>query len=173
MTVGLCCCCITPTHITVRVLPESLVGIKTGQLHKTSVTQDWRYRPIQCNVHGTNHPTDCHNCGTSIASLSEAVELCWAFSRGSCLQALVKGVHQSLKFSPMDDQGAPFIERHKMAAQEANIAQKLFCVVADTYDSPQLPEPENKGGERQHVRDVTQNRVSSAVPHRPHCDNTE
>jgi len=60
-----------------------------------------------------------------------------------------------------------------MAAQEANIAQKLFRIVADTYDSPELPEPENDGGERQYVRDVTPNRVSWAVAHRPHCDNTE
>jgi hypothetical protein len=37
MTVGLCYILITLTHITVQVLLESLIGIKTGQLHKTSV----------------------------------------------------------------------------------------------------------------------------------------
>lgn len=60
-----------------------------------------------------------------------------------------------------------------MAAQEANIAQKLFRIVADTYNSAELTEPKHEGGERQYVSDVTQNRVSWAVAHRPHCDNTE
>jgi hypothetical protein len=104
-----------------------------------SVMQEWRYRPIQCNVHGTSHPEYCHNCGAGIGNFSEAMELFWAFSGSLCLHAFVKGVHQPLELSPIDGQDAPLIERHKMAAQEANVAQKLFCIVADTYDRPQLP----------------------------------